>query len=387
MRKLTRTLATRILAVLVLAGLFLGLFGVTPAQAAAPTIASFNPTSGPVGTTVTITGTNFESPSVTNVKFDGSNAGTFTVVNDTTITATVPSNGTDGPIKVRNADGTATSATDFNVTTSSSNAPTITSFSPTSGSPGTLVTIKGTHFQHRAVTDVEFDGHNAGTFTVVNDTTITATVPSNGTDGPIKVRNADGTATSAKSFNVTQASKPTITSFTPTVGPIGTSVLITGTNFSGTGFTTSSVRFHGVTAAFTVNSATKITATVPTGASTGRISLTTPGGTATSTSDFVVRTLHARIVTLDLRGHLTAQGNVMATDGFANCQSGVSVKIQRRRLGGRWRTVRMTSTGTGGAYQVGLPDRPGSYRALAPRTGTNADVCLKDKSPRRRHRH
>jgi hypothetical protein len=142
-----------------------------------------------------------------------------------------------------------------------------------------------------------------------------------------------------------------------------------------------------VTATFIVNSATQITATVPTGATTGRISLTTPGGTATSTSDFVVQTLHARIVTLDLRGHLTARGEVTATDGFASCESGVSVKIQRRRPGGGWRTVRITSTDAGGGYQVGLPDRPRSYRALAPRAGTQTDVCLRDKSPRRRHRH
>ena len=386
MRRAIRRLAAWIPAVLVFSAIFVALLGVTPAQAADPTIASFSPTSGPVGTTVTITGANFDNPVVTDVEFDGHNAGTFTVVNDTKITATVPNNGTDGPIKVRNADGTATSATDFNVVTQS-NAPTITSFSPTRGPIGTLVTIRGTHFQNPVVTDVEFDGHNAGTFTVVNDTTITATVPTNGTDGPIKVRNADGTATSAKNFNVTQAPQPTITSFTPTIGPIGTSVVITGTNFSGSGFTTSTVRFHGVTAAFTVNSATKITATVPTGATTGRILLTTPGGTATSTSDFVVQTLHGRIVTLNLNGHLTAQGNVTATDGFASCQSGVSVKIQRRRLDGGWRTVRITSTDTAGRYRAGLPDRPGSYRAVAPRAGTNADVCLKDRSPRRRHRH
>jgi IPT/TIG domain len=79
---------------------------------------------------------------------------------------------------------------------------------------------------------------------------------------------------------------PSITSFTPTAGPIGTSVVIIGTNFSGTGFTTESVTFNGVTAPFTVNSATQITATVPTGATSGLIRVTTPGGTATSSANF-----------------------------------------------------------------------------------------------------
>ena len=52
---------------------------------------------------------------------------------------------------------------------------------------------------------------------------------------------------------------PTITGFSPAKGPVGTSVVITGTNFS----TASTVTFHGVSATFTVNSATQINATVP----------------------------------------------------------------------------------------------------------------------------
>ena len=264
--------------------------------------------------------------------------------------------------------------------------PTITSFTPKSGPVGTLVTIKGTNFNNPAVIEVEFDNHDAS-FTVVNGTTITATVPNNGTDGRIQVRNADGTATSSTNFNVTQPPKPTITSFTPTLGPVGTSVVITGTNFSGTGFTTSAVKFHGVTASFIVNSATQITATVPSGATTGSISLTTPGGTVTSTTSFTVVTFHSRTVTLNLNRHLVARGAVTAADAFAACVDGVSVKVQKRRLGGGWRTVRTTATAIGGTYHVRLPDEQGAYRALVPRSGTTTDVCMRDRSPRRRHRH
>jgi hypothetical protein len=261
--------------------------------------------------------------------------------------------------------------------------PTITSFNPTSGPIGTSVTITGTHFNSPVVTDVEFDNHNAGSFTVVNDTTITATVPNDATDGRIKVRNADGTATSSTAFNVTQA-PPTITSFNPTSGPIGTSVTITGTRFTGA----TDVEFDDHNAGtFTVNSGTQITATVPAGATTGPISVTTPGGTATSTSNFQVRTTHARSVTLNLNGHLTAAGSVTAADGFDSCEDGIAVKIQKRRLGGGWRTVRTATTNESGDYQVGLRDRPGWYRAVAPKAGTDSNVCAKDMSPRRHHRH
>jgi streptogramin lyase len=61
------------------------------------------------------------------------------------------------------------------------------------------------------------------------------------------------------------APAPTIESFTPAFGVVGTSVIINGTSFTGA----TSVTFKGVMAAFVINSDTKITATVPTGATTG----------------------------------------------------------------------------------------------------------------------
>ena len=74
---------------------------------------------------------------------------------------------------------------------------------------------------------------------------------------------------------------PTITSFTPTTGSTGATVIITGTNFTGT-----TVKFGGTDAAsFTVDSTTQISAVVGTG-STGNVTVTTDGGTATSASTF-----------------------------------------------------------------------------------------------------
>ncbi len=75
----------------------------TPAPA--PVITSFTPASGPPGTTVTITGTNFTG--ATSVSFGGVAASSFTVLNDTTITAIV-AGGASGSVSVTTAVGTAT---------------------------------------------------------------------------------------------------------------------------------------------------------------------------------------------------------------------------------------------------------------------------------------
>ena len=85
-------------------------------------------------------------------------------------------------------------------------------------------------------------------------------------------------------MDLSAANAPTIVSFAPTSGPTGTSVVLTGTNFTGA----SSVKFNGITASFTVNSATQITTTVPAAATTGAITVTNSGGTGTSGSPFTV---------------------------------------------------------------------------------------------------
>ena len=73
----------------------------------------------------------------------------------------------------------------------------------------------------------------------------------------------------------------------PTSGPIGTSVTIGGSGFTGA----TDVRVHGTSVGsgnFAVVSGAQITATVPSGASTGPISVTTPGGITTSSTAFTV---------------------------------------------------------------------------------------------------
>jgi uncharacterized repeat protein (TIGR03803 family) len=146
------------------------------------------------------------------------------------------------------------------------------------GKVGKTIEILGQGFT--GSTNVSFKGVSA-TFAVVSDTYLTAVVPAGATTGSVTVTTPGGKLTSNKIFRVI----PAILSFSPTSGPVGTPVTITGTSFTGA----TKVTFGGVKAtSFSVDSDTQITATVPTGAKTGRIQVTTPGGTATSATDFTV---------------------------------------------------------------------------------------------------
>ena len=158
--------------------------------------------------------------------------------------------------------------------------PTITSFSPSSGTIATQVTISGSNFA--GATSVAFNGTSAS-FAIDSNTQIRATVPAGATTGKISVTNAAGTATSLQNFTV--LIPPTITSFTPTSGAVGTQVTISGNNFVGA----TGVTFSGAAASvFTVLSNNQVLATVPTGATTGKIGVTTAAGSVLSAQDFSV---------------------------------------------------------------------------------------------------
>ena len=148
----------------------------------------------------------------------------------------------------------------------------------TSGHVGVSVQILGQGFT--GATAVSFNGIPAS-FTVKSDTYLTATVPSGAANGSVTVTEPSGTLTSNKIFRVT----PWISSFSPTTGPAGTTVVITGTSF--TGATVLSFTC-GKKATFTVDSDTQITATVPEGALSGPINVVTPDGHWGSIPHFTV---------------------------------------------------------------------------------------------------
>jgi len=141
----------------------------------------------------------------------------------------------------------------------------------TQGKAGQVVEILGQGFT--GTTSVMFGTGSASVITIVSDTYMTAKLPATATTGYVTVTTPSGTLTSSQAFKVL----PAITSFTPTSGPVGTKVTITGSGFIGA----TKVTFGGVKAiSYTVDSVTQITATVPPGAKTGNIAVTTPAGGA-----------------------------------------------------------------------------------------------------------
>ena len=235
-------------------------------------VTSLNPTSGPVGTSVTITGTNFGSSQGTStVTFNGT-LSTPTNWSAASITAPVPAGATSGNVVVTVA-GAASNGVFFTVTSAS--GPTITSLNPASGPVATSVTINGTNFgSSQGTSTVRFNGTLA-TPTSWSATSIMAPVPAGATSGNVVVT-VNGVASNAVFFTVTSASGPTITSLNPASGPVGTSVTITGTNF-GSSQGTSTVTFNGTLATPTSWSATSIMTPVPAGATPGNVVVTVAG--------------------------------------------------------------------------------------------------------------
>jgi hypothetical protein len=233
-----------------------------------PRVTGFSPGSALVGTTVTVNGNAFGG--ATSVLFNGVIALPFSVTAGS-LKVVVPADASTGKLTVVTGAGSGQSTGTFKV------LPKLTSFGPASGPAGASVTIAGSGFTD--VSAVKFGGV-AASYTVDSSIQITAQVPDTAATGQISVLTAGGTATSATTFKAV----PTITGFAPGSAPSGTAVTVDGTGFGGV----SSVKVNGVSASFSVLSRTQLKLTVPSSATSGTISVTTAGGTATSAASLAV---------------------------------------------------------------------------------------------------
>ncbi|MCR5889055.1 T9SS type A sorting domain-containing protein [Hymenobacter sp. J193] len=248
-----------------------------------PVVYSLSPEEGPVGTTVVITGENFtEGSRVTfGTPWTGDDVLASSVVNSSNkITATVPNGATTGYVGVNTGGFTGFSPNEFTVTGVATKS-SISYFSPESGPAYSDVTLFGEGFTD--ATAVQFNGVDANFFNVISDGEIFTSVPEGTSSGPITVTTPNGTVTSSSNFTV--VGDPVVYSLSPEEGPIGETVVITGENFTAGSFVTFG---DAVVASRVVNSSTKITATVPAGATTGPVGVNNGGLTGFSPGVFTV---------------------------------------------------------------------------------------------------
>src|SRR5262249_10534954 len=148
----------------------------------APTITSLNPSSGAVGGSVTVAGTNFGGSQGTNtIKFNNV-AATVTSWSTTSIVATVPST-TTGKVVVNVGGLTNSTQPTFTVVAT----PTVTSLTPNSAAVGSPVTINGSNFGSQGTNTVTFANNVNATITSWTGSTIGVTVPTGAVTGNVTV--------------------------------------------------------------------------------------------------------------------------------------------------------------------------------------------------------
>jgi gliding motility-associated-like protein len=463
-----------------------------------PTITSFTPTSGPIATTVTITGTNFDLVPANNiVKFNGTTAATPTGVTATNLTVVVPAGATTGTITVTVGVNTATSAMNFTVLATDNslkfngsnqeaqlgtwfnfqqftismwvkpgatqvtyadiidnnhtgsrswvfqqNVNNINQYGFGGGFAGTNITLAANLWQHVTLVKsstatsiyingclattvpsgaIPYDGTQllrlanfgggggrnwngemdevkiydrvltdseilAGVYTAESPTAsnLQAYYKMNQSSGPSLLDatpNArNGTLINSPTFQATgvgSAPPPqTITSFSPGSGGIGTTVIITGTNFDLTP-ANNIVKFNGTTAVVTASTATSITTTVPAGAITGTISVTVGCSTVTSVTSFTLLTvaISPQPTNATVCDGATAQFTVGASGTTNITYQWQKVNSQAASLNGlRWE---IPSNGSAGPDSDIAADPPTVTTTMGGSTGTTYSVTLR----------
>ena len=238
--------------------------------------------------------------------------------------------------------------------------PTITGIDPTFGSVGSSVTITGTIFSGPSVFFRDGSGNSSISATIQSSTatSITAVVPVGAFTGSIIVENSGG-AVSAPSATFTVG--PTITSFAPFFGQIGTPVTITGTNFSGVPVT-NTVTFAGVAATISSSTTTTIETTVPGGISGGILTVSITVGSLTANKQFFVGTDNTAP---GVSGNATpaiidVDEDILVSAQFSDATSGIfSAEVKYRSIsngscGGCFSNGVMTNT-TGDTYTYTIP--------------------------------
>jgi hypothetical protein len=185
-----------------------------------------------------------------------------------------------------------------------------------------------------------------------------------------KATDSEGASTISSAVNVSVligSGAPTITSFSPTSGVVGDSIVISGNNLG----VATAVQFGTVAATFTANSSSQITAVVPANAVTAPITVSNTYGIVTTSLNFTIipivfREDFASLTTgnnTTITGSSTVwAGNINFPTGVNDYQAGGAVKLGTSSLAGSITSRAINLAGNGGAFTVSLKVKGWSTR-------------------------
>jgi hypothetical protein len=241
---------------------------------AAPRSVSIDKSKGKVGDPVVVTGENFAPDTIVKFGKIPVNAADYQREGTNKITVKVPPRTRTSVVSVETPslpDAVKRAATSNAFTP----APEIDDIKPSSAGAGAEISIEGINFT--GAKSVKFGTGESATPTVKSDELLTVIVPKDAASGTISVVTDAGTGESQKTFTFLPLA--VITNLTSETVPVNTPVDIIGSNLAGA----SEVKVGTVVAEIVgTPTATKITIKVPTAVNAGKISITTPAGSAIS---------------------------------------------------------------------------------------------------------
>jgi large repetitive protein len=255
----------------------------------------------------------------------------------------------------------------------------IAMFAPPQGVAGSTVTLSGAGFDPIISNNqLTFNGVPAAVASATA-TTLVVNVPDAATTGKIAISNSLGTANSDIDFIVTPSLTPTISGFAPGQGPLGTDVVVNGTNFQTTNIE-NNVTF-GYQPANVISSTPGSLVVRP--SSSGKISVATPYGKAITGTDFYVVPAGYLPEDIQSAGRLLVDGAPVTVSTTAAGKKDILIfdGFEGQELGLGYSEVNTTPTGVAIGYRLfspdGIdltadtwPDLPGGGLPRLPRTGT-----------------
>ena len=322
-----------------------------------PTL-SLNPTSGPVGTAVTVKGGFFDDVSLTKIKYNGVIVNSATVTTDIngnfTTPLTIPSS-TFGPHTILATDAvTNTASSTFTV------SPAV-ALSQISGPVGTSTIVTGHGFAASSSTSIKYDGVLKST--VVTNATgsfkMTLPIPQS-TIGVHSISATDAvTHTNSASFTVVTGILLNTNS-----GPVGTSLTVTGNGFAANSLTT--IKYNGVTKATVTSSSiggissTFIIPPSPAGANTV---LVTDSSSNVSTTFTVTPSISLSTSTGPIGSSITITGNGFSANSLITIKyNGIDQATVLSNNDGGFSLPLVIPISTNGAHPV-LANDPNSNSA------------------------